>query len=104
MLCLLYLLLKCFQGLAPEVIEIRPQQRKTIRIQAIVPACARRLIAYKLRLLQNTQMLRDSRPAYRKTSRELPNWLWAATELLQKCTSREITEGIELLFVSIHLP
>src|SRR5271156_5280695 len=55
---LLYLRLKCFQSLAPEVIEIRSQQRKTVRIQTVIPSCARRLITHQPGLLQHPQVLR----------------------------------------------
>ena len=89
------------EGVVPKAIEVRTQRFDTGRIQLVEATVPMRPIDYQMRVLQDPQMLRDRRPADRKTARELADRLRSLEQALEDCSPGRIAQGVQLLSMSV---
>jgi hypothetical protein len=55
-------------------------------------------------VLEHAEVLRDGRPADGKAGRELAHRTWARPKQLEDLPPRRVTERVEWMAVSLHLP
>jgi len=97
-------LFKRGKRLIPQLRKVIPQQRQTLRIQLVNPAGPFPPVANQPRLFQHPQMLRNGRPRYRQSRRQLVHRLRMVAQHLKNGQPRRVAQRRQaVLYVSIHL-